>query len=337
MSASGRLKVGVVGLGVGEQHARTFAQHPDCRLRWLYDRDTGRARNLRDVLDEGEVAGSYDAMATDAETDIVSIASNDDDHYAQACIALDHGKHLFVEKPLCRTFREAETLKAKWSAAGKPALDSNLVLRSAPLYRWLIPFIRAGGLGRVYAVDGEYLYGRLHKITHGWRKDVDDYSVLEGGGIHMLDLMLALAEELPERVFATGNRICTEGTDFRYNDFATAIYRFPSGVIGRLTANFGCTHPHHHVIRVYGTKGTFLYDDSGPRLHTSRDPEAKPETRNEDPLPSGKGNLIPGFVDLITSGADTAIQAQRNFDLVCACAAADEALASQQETTIRYV
>lgn len=329
--------VAVVGLGVGEQHARAFARNADCRLDWLLDHDRSRAEALAETLGQGKVANDFKSMVTEPETDVVAIASHDDDHFSQAGFALEHGRHVFVEKPLCRTVDEARALKTKWKDAGRPALESNLVLRGAALYRWLVPFIRKGGLGQIYAVDGEYLYGRLHKITDGWRGRVDNYSVLEGGGIHMLDLMIDLLGSLPERVWATGNGICTEESDFRYNDFVAATYRFPSGAIGRLTANFGCVHRHQHVLRVYGTEGTFLYDDAGPRLHVSRDPDVAVRQVEENPLPESKGILVSGFVDLITSGADTTHLAQRNFDLVCACVAADQALSAGQEVTVTYV
>src|SRR5262249_50292734 len=152
----------------------------------------------------------------------------------------------------------------------------NLVLRAAPLYCWLRDTIAAGELGELYAFDGDYLYGRLEKITDGWRGEVDGYSVLQGGGVHLVDLMLWLTGQRPATVNAVGNRIATRGTRFRYDDFVAATYRFESGLIGRITANFGCVHRHQHVVRVFGTKGTFIHDDRGARLHSTREPSAAP-------------------------------------------------------------
>ena len=43
--------------------------------------------------------------------------------------------------------------------------------------------------------------------------------------------------------------------------------RFPSGVIGGMTANFACVHRHQHVIRVFGTAATVISDDRGVRMH----------------------------------------------------------------------
>ncbi|MGH3051197.1 MAG: Gfo/Idh/MocA family protein, partial [Gaiellaceae bacterium] len=94
------LRVAVVGLGVGEAHAATYARLPDCELAALCDVDAARL---------GEVAAQHpgvrttvdpDELLTDPEIDAVSIASYDDAHFAQVRTALAHGKHVFVEKPL---------------------------------------------------------------------------------------------------------------------------------------------------------------------------------------------------------------------------------------------
>src|SRR6185437_958145 len=119
--------------------------------------------------------------------------------------ALRAGKDVFVEKPLCRTEDELVSLHEAWRAAGEPALASNLVLRAAPLYGWLRDEVDSGRLGTPYAFDGDYLYGRLHKILDGWRGQVDHYSVMLGGGVHLVDLLLWTTRQRPARVAAVGN------------------------------------------------------------------------------------------------------------------------------------
>src|SRR6185312_15632456 len=208
----------VIGLGVGEQHARAIAREPDAKLAWVYDHDRGRADALARELGT-RVAGSYEQILADPDIGVVALASYDDHHAAEVLAAFAAGKHVFCEKPLCRTPAELAQIVA---ARGQLHLQCNLILRAAPLYRWLRDAIRAGELGDVYAFDGDYLYGRLHKITDGWRKGVEDYSVIQGGGVHLIDLMMWLLDEAPRRVTAAGNRIATRDTEFRYLDFAAA-------------------------------------------------------------------------------------------------------------------
>jgi predicted dehydrogenase len=329
------LGAATVGLGVGEQHARTLASTERCALHWVYDLDVEKAASLAAELGARAASGLNDIL-DDADVDLVTIASYDDAHFQQTVAALRAGKHVFVEKPLCRSVDELHHLKAVWQASGRH-LVANLVLRGAPLYQWLRDAIAAGEFGEVYAVDGDYLYGRLPKITDGWRKDVPDYSVIQGGAVHMVDLMLRLTGQRPVSVTAVGNRIATRGTAFRYHDFVAATYRFDSGLIGRITANFGAVQPHQHVLRVFGTRATFIYDDRGPRLQTSRAADASWVAIDQAPLPRSKGVLIAPFVDAIVEPSARGRQTQHEFDLIAACVAADVAAVTGASETIAYV
>lgn len=340
------LTVGVVGLGnVGQKHARTYFNSSLCELRWLYDIDRKKAEVLSRELTGARVADSYETLLDDEDLDIISIASFDDVHFEQVMLALRRGKHLFVEKPLCRSLDELRAMKGAWQFAGKPALESNLMSRASPLYNWLATFVKRGGVGEIYAIDAEYWYGRLHKITHGWRRLVPDYSVMQGGAVHLLDVVFMLTDERPTSCVAYGNRICSEGTEFKYDDYRTAIYTFPSSMLLRLTANFGCVHRHQHILRVFGTRATFLLDDAGARVHTTRDniTSGLPEGLNPAlPIdlpyrPVSKGDLIAPFLELIRSGGDTGSLAQRNFDVMSAVLACDEAVKAGVEVPVEYV
>ncbi|MEQ8227226.1 MAG: Gfo/Idh/MocA family oxidoreductase [Rhodospirillales bacterium] len=329
------LNVAVIGLGVGEQHALAFAAAPDSRVTWLYDLDAAKAQRLADDLGQGRAAESYDQILAASDVDAVSIATFDHLHFDEVCRALDAGKHVFVEKPLCRTDAEVDAIADKWSQAGNLHLRSNLVLRGAPVYGWLKESISQGEFGDIYAFDGDYLYGRLEKITEGWRKDVPDYSVMEGGGVHIIDLMLWLMDGTPSSVSTTGSKIATQGTGFQYDDFMASSFTFPSGALGRITANFGCVHPHHHVIRVFGTKATFIYDDQGPRLFQGRSDGTQAKKLDLAPLPEGKGVLIPDFIQAIQTDADPTPAARREFDLIRVIAAADRAHRDKSPQPIR--
>lgn len=327
-----------MGLGVGEQHARAYLIDGRCRLCWLYDLDVDRARELSRRLGCGVIATDLDEILADPEVDIISIASYDDDHYDQVIEALSAHKHVFVEKPLCHTLDEIRTIKKVWvEHRGKIKLSCNLILRAAPMYLWLKEKLSAGDFGQIYAFDGDYLYGRLWKITEGWRKNIDNYSVMQGGGIHLIDLMLWLTEEKPSLVFAMGNRIVTQRTAFRYNDYMAMMTESPSGMAGRISANFGCIHRHQHVVRLFGTKASFIYDDAGARLHLTRDPEVVACTVKTAALPSTKGYLIPQFVSAVLNDEDINQDTQSFFDGICISIACNKAVQSRRVEEVEYV
>lgn len=332
------LGAAVVGLGVGEQHALAYAAHPAIGAVWLQDQNETQARAVAQRIPGARIARGFDELLRNPEVHILSIASFDDDHFEQVVAALTAGKHVFVEKPLCRSLAELKRIHALWSAAGgRLRLGSNLILRAAPLYRWIKTQMAQGKFGELYAVDGDYLYGRIHKVTEGWRREVADYSVIQGGGIHLLDLMLWLTGRRPVTVTAAGNRISTAGSAFRYNDYCAATLHFEGGLIARLSANYGCVHRHQHVLRMFGTGATLIYDDAGARLHESRDPAQAARHLEESPLPAAKGDLIPGFIASIIDNTDYTAETQSVFDGICVALACDRAAASEKMEAVEYV
>jgi predicted dehydrogenase len=318
------LRAAVIGLGVGEAHARTYGEHPDCELVGLCDIDAGRLAEIaaqhpgvRTTVDPRE-------LLRDPEIDVVSIASYDDAHYAQVKTALEHGKHVFVEKPLCVRRDEAAELRRVLAERPGQVLSSNLVLRASPRFRALKMLIDDGRLGDLYYVEADYDYGRLHKITEGWRGDLPHYSVVLGGGVHVVDLLLWLTGRRVVEVSAYGNRIASAGTKFRFDDLVVALLRFEDGVLGKVAANFGSATPHFHAVQVFGTEATFV---NGPEDAWLVDRERRAPI--DAPYPGvGKGELIPAFVDAVLGRGDLVVGPDEVFAALDVCFAIEESAAS---------
>lgn len=318
------LNCAVIGLGIGEQHIRALLAHSSVKLLAICDIEH---KKMNDFLIKynlnRNLAKNFSDIVSDEHINMVSIASFDDDHYDQVMSCLQHGKHVFVEKPVCQTQEQLIKICSQWKKSGL-ALSSNLILRKAPLYVWLKNAIDSGELGKIYAIDMDYLYGRVNKITEGWRSTVDGYSVMAGGGIHLIDLMMRFVGKKPLQVQSCINKIATQGTAFRYHDFHAATFHFEDEVIGRITANFGCVHRHQHVVRIFGTKATFIYDDMGPRIHWNRDENSHAESIVLSSKPEDKGSLLLEFVDSILDD-NYEDYAKVEFDLMCTVIASDQA------------
>ena len=72
--------------------------------------------------------------------------------------------------------------------------------------------------------------------------------------------MISFLQALPIYVSSLGNKIVTKKKKFKFNDFVQSIYNFKNGAIGKITANFGCVHKHQHVVKVFGTKKSFIFN-----------------------------------------------------------------------------
>lgn len=330
------LNCAVVGLGIGAQHATTLLAHPQTILTDIVEIDPQKKLEFIQQHPEHTIRDrDFDSVVTDPNTHLITIASFDDAHYAAVMACFKNSKHVFVEKPMCQNRSQLETLYEMWKK-NPIGLYSNLLLRKAPLFMWLKKMITEGEFGEIFALEGDYLYGRLEKITHGWRSKVNHYSVMAGGGIHLIDIMLWLTDQYPTHVHAYANKIATQNTAFRYPDFHSANFHFASGLHAKITANFACVHPHQHVLKIFGTRCSFIYDDQGARLFKSRDEHLQAHKINFASRPEHKGILLPEFIEHIFAN-ETSHLAQKEFDLMCIVLATDQALSHHEPLKIEYL
>jgi predicted dehydrogenase len=316
------MRAGVIGLGVGEQHALAYGD----RLAAVCDLDESKLERFDGVRTTTDAAEILD----DPSIDVVSIASYDSDHHEQVMRAIENGKHVFVEKPLCQTEDQARAIAVALRERPELVLSSNLLLRASPRFEALRGWIGAGRLGRIYHLEGDYDYGRLWKLTEGWRGDLDTYSVTLGGAVHLVDLLLWLTGDRAVRAHAVGNRIATEGTKFRFDDLRVALLELESGAVAKVAANFGCVHPHYHDVKVFGTDATFVNGLETATLWT-RDGAEPVDT----PYPGvRKDALIGSFLDAVEHGTPPAVTAADVFHVMATCLAIDRAAATGEAVAV---
>jgi predicted dehydrogenase len=334
------LGVGVIGLGVGEQHARAFAAALDCTVVALCDRDDAKLQAVGASMQGARLYSRAEDLIDDPSVRVVSVASNDDDHYAHILRALVAGKHVFAEKPLCLEPDQLAAIRAAWRRAPGARLSTNTVLRRSPRFRWIKDAVASGRLGRVFCVEADYVYGRLHKLTDGWRGCIPGYSVMLGGGVHLVDLILWITGERPVEVTAVRSGLASRGTAFSGHDLMLALLRFESGLVAKVGANFASVYPHFHRFLVYGTEATFetAPDAISPaaRLWTSRDAAVAPLAVDAPYASMGKGELIPAFVEALHGRGEPDVTEEEAFGAVAVCLAIDQAARDGGAVTVTY-
>ena len=128
------LRVGIIGLGVGERHIDGFSKDPRCEVVSICDFNP---RKLKDVSSRHPNISTYkdaNLVLDDPEIDVVSIASYDNHHYNQIVRAAMNGKHIFVEKPLCLLGEEFQDVAGVMAKHSDLQLSSNLILRRSPRF-----------------------------------------------------------------------------------------------------------------------------------------------------------------------------------------------------------
>mgnify|MGYP000920894951 CR=1 FL=1 len=346
------LGVGVIGLGVGAHHARAALNHPGVGGVLLRDLDQDRANALAAAL-KREFPGKEVAVAqteaglTDAPgIGAVCVASWDEAHFSQIMAALRAGKHVFAEKPLCQSPGQASAIREALFRGAAPSggrlrLSANMVLRTCPLFREIRQAWREGAFGPVSAVDADYLWGRPGRLTRGWRGRMADYSIVRGAAVHMIDLILWLAGERPEEVFALGNNLATAGEGFPFADSCALSLRFPGGLFARVGAMGGCVVPHFHRLAVHGARRGFAHELTGSVWIEKGDngEAAVRPARGEYPARDKRPRVLAAFLDAVCGreGASRCLVPENDvFDVMAVCFAADESLRAGRPVRVEY-
>ena len=334
-----KLRVGVIGLGVGEQLAKAFDRHPDCELAALCDSNETKLSSVGDRFPGVRRYTAADELIDDSNIQAVAIASFDQDHAKQILRSLNNGLHVVSEKPVCTSFADGMAIRSTLNRNPNLRFSSNTILRMSPRFQALKRSVLAKDLGDIFYAEADYNYGRLHKLTEGWRGSYPNYSVMLGGGVHMVDLLLWLMDSKPVEVTGFGNSISSKmaGSTFLGNDLAVSLMHFNDGSIAKVAANFGCIFPHFHRLIVYGTKASFENGLPSALRYVSRDPAVPPELVTDAYPGMGKGDLIPSFVDAVMGRGKAAVDEQDVFAALSVCFAIDRSIATGQRQVVEYI
>ena len=332
-----KLKVGIIGLGVGEKHIDGYESHPKCEVKTICDFDKKKLLEVAQRHPNKKLTNDPKDIFDDNEIDIVSIASFDNYHANQVISSLKANKSVFVEKPLCLYREEYNEILEILKKNNHLKISSNLILRKTPRFIQLKERLSKNKLGNPYLFESSYDYGRLHKILKGWRGEIPFYSVTHGGGIHLIDLMMWISGKNIIKVFAKGNKLSTENTKFKFFDCVEALLTFEDSSIGHVISNYSSVTPHGHKLSVYGTKGTFHHGPLGCGYFWNKDKDSSPEIIN-DPYPgTNKGDIIPSFVDhILENKVEPSVSSISVLNTMSVSLSIEESLNTSREVSVPY-
>ena len=245
MSPGAGLRVGQAGLGEwGRNLARNFADLAD--LVWLTDPADGKRAEYEARYPQARWAESFEEMVADPALDAVVIATPVPTHYELAKIALEAGKHVFVEKPPAMTGTEIDELVAISDERDLVLMPGHLLLYH-PGVRKLKELVDSGELGDVLCVYGNRQnLGRIRPYENA----------LWSLGVHDLSVILHLLDEDPIEAIALGRDFLQPGVE----DVVFCYLRFPSGRIAHMHLSW--LDPHKmRKMTVVGTEKMAVFDD----------------------------------------------------------------------------
>jgi len=220
--------------------------NPDCQLYAVASKTLSKAKKFADEKDV-EKALSYQEIVNDEEIDIIYVATTHNFHYKNARLALEHGKHVLVEKAFTVNAKEAKELVDL-------ARKKNLFLMEAmwtrflPSLKKLKNLIQTHEIGEVKSLN--ISFGGFVGPEYEKRLTEPD---LAGGvtldmGIYPISVVCFLLGELPKEI-----KSMTRFSDLGVDEISNYMFRFPSGCFANISTSYNLKM--RNQAEIYGSKG----------------------------------------------------------------------------------
>jgi predicted dehydrogenase len=215
------MNLAIVGVGYwGPNLVRNFAVHDNATLSAVCDLDHRRLDGIKRQYPTVNVTTSFDDVIANPSIDAVVVALPVGLHFEFARRALDAGKHVMVEKPLCTTTAEAGILLDLAEKKKRVLMVGHTFEYNAAVHK-IKELIDDGTLGDLYYVYSQRLnLGRVRSdINTMWNLAPHDVSII----IHCL-------EREPVRVSAKGLIQLQPGIE----DVVFMVLEFEDGLIAHI-------------------------------------------------------------------------------------------------------
>ncbi|NLW20436.1 MAG: Gfo/Idh/MocA family oxidoreductase [Clostridiales bacterium] len=290
-----KLKVAFIGVGsISGIYLDNLTQlFREVEIAGVCDLIPERALNAKEKYNLPRVYEDMFEAFKDPEVDIILNLTRPHQHFEVTRLALEHGKHVYTEKPLGITLEEGNALV-------KLAQERGLMIGGAPDtflgagLQSCRKYIDAGLIGEVVGAAG-FMICRGHET---WHPDPDYY--YQPGGGPMLDMgpyyitaLVSLLGPVSRLVSASKRSFPTRlitsqphaGTVVEVNTdtYVAGTLQFASGAIGTLFTTFDVHYPTQARLEVYGSQGTLILPD--PNFFGGPIKIFRPETARFDELP----------------------------------------------------
>lgn len=197
-------------------------------LKGVMDSNSINARSVAERYGFEFCTGQEDKILKNSEINTVFIATRHDSHGYYVKKALEAGKHVFIEKPLCLKVQELKEITELIKQQAKRKKHTILMVgynrRFSPLTEILKRKIGTGTVAMIYRINAGAI------STDSWIQDKE----IGGGRIlgevcHFVDYLTFISQSLPVSVYAVAMDDCQD-----HNDTLTVSLRYQNGSIGSI-------------------------------------------------------------------------------------------------------
>lgn len=280
------LRWGFIGAGgIAEKFTRDLDSSPSNVLTATAARDKNRAEAFAE-RHGGKGFDDYRAVTEDPDVDVVYVATTHPFHREQALLAIEAGKPVLIEKPVCLNAKDTREVFEAARNKGVFAMEA-MWMRTNPLIRRAQKLIRDGAIGQLRSVRVEMSLGLPYDPGHRL------YDLANGGGA-LLDLGIYpitfawIFLGKPDQLNYTGE-LCETGADTT----VAMQCRWADGAYGQLWCSAPIPGPYRGLLQ--GSDGWIRTEG---RFH--RPSGLTVQTRDEQYLvPDPLDEQLPGYLPQI--------------------------------------
>lgn len=223
-SGSDLVKFGVIGYGYwGPNIVRNLKQLEKTDVVAICDKSASSRHRVQKAYPQVQVTDDPVELMRLSDVDAIAVITPVWTHYELAKAALDHGKHIFVEKPFTSNLAQAEELIELAARKNlKVMVDHTFLFTGA--VRKIRQLLDDNSLGKLYYYDSTRV--NLGLFQH-------DVNVVWDLAPHDLSIMDYLIQKSPEALVATGQTHLNG-----YEDVAFMTLYFPDKIIAHLNVNW---------------------------------------------------------------------------------------------------
>ena len=217
---------------IGTEKVIPATQHAaNCEVLAIASRESERAQAAADQLGIPRVHGSYEALLSDPEVDVIYNPLPNHLHVPWSIKALQAGKHVLCEKPIGLSSAEAQTLADAGKEHPQLKLMEAFMYRHHPQWRRAKQLVGEGAIGPLRTVQSCFSYFNDNPDDIRNRPDIGGGGLMDIG-CYPISLSRFLLDEEP-------NRVCGYAEfdpHFKTDRLSAAILDFKSG-----SASFTCS------------------------------------------------------------------------------------------------
>jgi 1,5-anhydro-D-fructose reductase (1,5-anhydro-D-mannitol-forming) len=299
-------------------YSKDAAEHPDTEIVAVWDDQPERGRAATQRWG-GQFEPSLPALLARNDIDGVIVVTPTNEHRDVMIAAAQAGKHIFTEKVLASTLREANEILAAVEAAGVK-LTVSLPRLNAGYTQAIQSILAAGQLGQLTQVRTRLSHnGALPAPDRpsGWLPE-HFYNLEQCAGGALIDLgchpmyLARLFLGLPESVSASYGYVTGRAVE----DNAVAVLSYPNGALGIVEAGF-VNRFSPFTIEVHGTEGSLLYGtpESVLQLRSTKVNGAEQQWLANADLPAEQPSAFDQWVEHIQQGTTATENIQIALDL----------------------